>query len=77
MNGSEGLLSREELREKFGVVNYLVLFVVLAVSALIGVFYWWRGNKTTEDFLLASRSMSTGQPKNIIQIQQLTCDKSS
>ena len=61
MNPREELLSREELREKFGVVNYVVLFVMLLVSALIGVFYWCRGNKTTEDFLLASRSMSTGQ----------------
>ena len=32
---------------------------MLLVSAIIGVFHWYRGNKTTEDFLLASRSMST------------------
>ena len=65
MNGSvslrDELLTKEELREKFGVLNYVVFFAMLVVSVLIGVFYWYRGNKTTEDFLLASRSMSTGQ----------------
>ena len=55
----EDLLSKEELSAKFGIINYVVFFAMLLVSALIGVFYWYRGNKTTEDFLLASRSMST------------------
>ena len=55
----EDLLSKDELSAKFGIINYVVFFAMLLVSALIGVFYWFRGNKTTEDFLLASRSMST------------------
>ena len=29
------------------------------MSALIGVYYWWQGQKNTEEFLLAGRSMST------------------
>ena len=55
----DDLLSKEELRAKFGAGNYVVFFLMLLVSAVIGVYYWWRGNKTTEDFLLAGRSMST------------------
>ena len=70
------LLSRDELREKFGIVNYVVFitmllgntkfntcsyshFCICLVSALIGVYYWWMGQKNTEEFLLAGRSMST------------------
>ena len=60
MNGiqqRDDLLSREELTEKFGLLNYLVFSAMLLLSALIGVFYCWRGNRTTEDFLKASRSV--------------------
>ena len=53
------LLSKEELRGKFGLINYAIFVCMLLVSAFIGVFYWWRGQKNTEEFLLASRSMST------------------
>ena len=53
------LLSKEELRGKFGVINYVIFVFMLLVSAVIGVYYWWRGQKNTEEFLLASRSMST------------------
>ena len=53
------LLSREELRNKFGILNYVVFVAMLLVSAIIGVFYWWKGQKNTDEFLLASRSMST------------------
>ena len=77
MNGSvslrDELLTKEELREKFGVLNYVVFFAMLVVSVLIGVFYWYRGNKTTEDFLLASRSMSTGQYISIITHPRTNC----
>ena len=55
----DDLLSREELRNKFGILNYVVFIAMLLVSALIGVFYWWKGQKNTDEFLLASRSMST------------------
>ena len=53
------LLTKEELHNKFVPLNYLVFVAMLLVSAGIGVYYWWRGQKTTEDFLLASRSMGT------------------
>ena len=65
------LLSREELREKFGLLNYLVFSAMLLLSALIGIFYCWRGNRTTEDFLLASRSViisSIGKVEQVILI---------
>ena len=38
----DDLLTTEELRTKFGAGNYLVFFAMLLVSALIGVYFWWR-----------------------------------
>merc|ERR1719312_441598 len=32
---------------------------MLLVSAAIGVYFWWKGRKNTEEFLMASRSMGT------------------
>merc|ERR1719402_590238 len=32
---------------------------MLLVSAAIGVYFWWKGQKNTEEFLMASRSMGT------------------
>ena len=58
-NEREELLTKEELHEKFVLSNYLVFVAMLVISAGIGVFYWWRGQKSTEEFLLASRSMGT------------------
>ena len=53
------LLTKEELRDKFGILNYIVFIAMLLISAMIGVFFWWKGQKSTEEFLLASRSMGT------------------
>ena len=53
------LLRREELLDKFGAANYVVLVGMLLVSAGIGVYYWWRGQNSQAEFLLAGRSMST------------------
>ena len=53
------LLSKEELRDKFEILNYLIFVAMLLISAGIGVFYMWKGQKNTEEFLLASRSMGT------------------
>ena len=55
----EDLLDTEELKSKFGVLNYLVLGLMLLISALIGVYYGWRGQQNTEEFLLGGRSMGT------------------
>ena len=53
------LLTKEELIPYFDAANYAVFAAMLLVSASIGVFFWWRGQKNTEEFLMASRSMGT------------------
>ena len=53
------LLTRAELILKFDVSNYLVFALMLAVSAGIGVWFWLKGRGTSEEFLLADRSMGT------------------
>ncbi|KAF2356272.1 Sodium/solute symporter [Trinorchestia longiramus] len=42
----------------FGVIDYCVFVVSLGASLGIGIYHCVRGNRTTDDFLLASRSMS-------------------
>ena len=64
MEGSEirvDLLTKEELIHKFTdtPANYIVFAAMLAISAVIGIFFCWRGQKNTEEFLMASRSMGT------------------
>ena len=56
-NYREDLLDAEELKAKFGLVNYVVFGLMLLVSGLIGVYYGWRGQKNTEEFLLGGRSI--------------------
>jgi len=53
------LLTKDELIDKFGAANYAVFALMLMVSAGIGIFFWWKGQKNTEEFLMASRSMGT------------------
>jgi len=53
------LLTKEELIDKFGAANYAVFACMLLVSAGIGVFFCIKGQKNTEEFLMASRSMGT------------------
>jgi len=53
------LFTKEELIPFFGAANYAVFACMLAVSAAIGVFFWWRGQKSTAEFLMASKSMGT------------------
>ena len=54
---NQTLYSKEELRDKFGWEEYLVFALMLAVSAGIGVFYWWKGQKDNAEFLLGGKSM--------------------
>ena len=44
--------------EEFGWEEYLVLSSTLIISALIGVFFAWRGQHSTSEYLLASKQMS-------------------
>merc|ERR1719322_628963 len=53
------LLTKNQLIDKFGAANYAVFGGMLLISAAIGVFFWWRGQKSTEEYLMASRSMGT------------------
>ena len=46
------LYSAEELREKFGWEEYFIFALMLAVSAMIGIFFWWKGQKDNAAFLL-------------------------
>ena len=39
------LFNKDELIEKFGWEEYFIFALMLAVSAGIGVFFWWRGQK--------------------------------
>jgi solute:Na+ symporter, SSS family len=41
---------------QFGLIDVLVLFAYLTLTALLGAFFY-RGQETTEDYFLASRSM--------------------
>ena len=40
---SQTLFSKQELIEKFGWVEYFIFALMLAVSAGIGIYYWWKG----------------------------------
>jgi len=54
------LFSKLELIEKFQhPANYVVFAGMLLTSAVIGIFFWWKGQKNTEEFLMAGRSMGT------------------
>ena len=55
----DDLFSKEELISKFTWPNYAVFFLMLLVSAAIGVYFWWKGQNSTSEFLMASRSMGT------------------
>ena len=49
------LYSAEELREKFGWEEYFIFALMLAVSAMIGIFFWWKGQKDNAAFLLGKK----------------------
>ncbi len=53
------LFSREELIAKFGWEEYFIFALMLGVSAGIGVFFWFRGQKDNHEFLMGGRSMGT------------------
>lgn len=42
----------------FSILDYIVFCLLLITSLAIGVYHGVKGNKTTEDFLLASKDMS-------------------
>ena len=42
----------------FSIWDYAVFIGALVLSMAIGIYHAFKGNKTTSDFLMASRSMS-------------------
>jgi len=57
---AEDLHSRKELRDQFGWEEYFICCAMLAISALIGVFFWWKGQKNSKELLLGGKKMSVG-----------------
>jgi len=53
------MLTRDELREKFGWEEYVIFALMLLVSLAIGVFFYLKGQKSTKDLILGGRSMGT------------------
>ena len=57
------LFTKDELIAKFDAGNYAVFAAMLLVSAVIGVYFWWRGRRNntnnTAELLMASKSMGT------------------
>ena len=55
----DDLFTKEELISKFTWPNYAVFIIMLLISATIGVYFWKKGQHSTAEFLMASRSMGT------------------
>ena len=51
------LLSKEDLIESFGWEEYLVLFLMLLISMLIGLYFAWKGQRSNAEYLLGGRRM--------------------
>ncbi len=51
------LLTKEELSDKFGWEEYLMFSLLLALSASVGVYYWWRGQRDNEEFLVGGKDV--------------------
>ena len=51
------LPAENELKDKFGWEEYLVMSLMLLVSALIGIYFYWKGQKSNADYLLGSKQM--------------------
>ena len=54
---AQTLYSKTELIAKFGWEEYLIFALMLAVSAAIGIFYWYQGQNNNAEFLLGGKSM--------------------
>jgi len=53
------LLTRKQLEDKFGWEEYFIFCLMLAISAAMGGFFWWKGQKDSEEFLLGGRNIGT------------------
>ena len=47
----------EEFKERFGWEEYFVVSLMLLVSALIGIYFHWKGQKSNAEYLLGGKQM--------------------
>ena len=47
----------EEFKERFGWEEYVVVSLMLLVSALIGIYFYWKGQKSNAEYLLGGKQM--------------------
>ena len=53
------LFTKAELIEKFGIEEYVIFVLMLAVSAGIGIFFCVKGQNSNAEFIMGGKSMST------------------
>ena len=47
----------EAFKERFGWEEYVVVSLMLLVSALIGIYFYWKGQKSNAEYLLGGKQM--------------------
>jgi len=53
------LFNTTELIDKFGWEEYFIFSLMLLVSILIGVFFWWKGQNDNAEYMMGGKNMGT------------------
>ena len=53
------LYNTTELIDRFGWEEYFIFSLMLLVSLLIGVFFWWKGQNDNSEYMMGGKSMGT------------------
>ena len=53
------LYTPEELIAKFGWEEYFIFALMLLVSIMIGVFFWWKGQDNNAEYMMGGKDMGT------------------
>ena len=53
------LFNTTELIDKFGWEEYFIFSLMLFVSLLIGVFFWWKGQNNNAQYMMGGKDMGT------------------
>ena len=53
------LFNTTELIDKFGWEEYSVFSLMLMISILIGVFFWWKGQNNNAEYMMGGKNMGT------------------
>ena len=56
---NQTLYGKEALRHKFGWEEYFIFSLMLFVSLLIGVFFWWKGQNNNAQYMMGGKDMGT------------------